>query len=277
MPFPRDDHYLYGSAHIQPYPAYYNSVWFRRKPPRRDLGSLMAFCDDGSSYIPDWEPADPNEPINRSKAVNSLINIETIGWHTIRIKLYALEEENDTDIILEIGKGYAITYITEGGLKVANGILRAIDTSIPDTCTRYIGEFNTAAITAWIAMDCSTTGKSDKRKIYIASIRAIQEIDMSDPDYAPLEVDPEAMSNSRKLSYLVSKVPEFMNKIDTILLKVVDNDEIITKLNEMDPNEKLDYIIKLLDKIDSESTSITLLDDDNEPITSDTDIEEEKI
>lgn len=259
-PYPRDSHYVYGSMHMQPFPAYYNSAWFKRHPPRRDLGSLMMFCDDGSSYIPDWRPMDPNEPINRSPAVNRIINIETIAWHTIRIKLYALEEKDDTDIILEIGKGYAITYVTEGGLKIANGILRVLDSTIPDTCTRYIGEFNTAATTAWLGIDCSTTGKSDKRKIFIASIRAIEEIDMSDPDYVPMEVDPETMNNSRKLSYLVSKMPELESKLDQILVKVTDNKEVLSQFSNMDMVDKIDYLISTLDKQVAEGVVITDLD-----------------
>lgn len=239
-PYIRDDHYMYGSMHLQPYPAYYNSAWFHRRPPRRDLGSLYQFYDDGNMYVLDCKDGDPSLPVLRNEKFHNVVNIETLAFRSLRIKLYAMEEENDTDIVLELGGCYQITYITEGGLKVATGVLKLIDSAIPDTCVRYIGEFNQLVTTAWIGMDCSVPGKSDKRKIYIAAIRAISIVDPAELGIKQSEVDTDTMTDSEKLNYMIGK-------IDQILKKVADNDEIMAKLDEMDPTEKLEYIINTLE------------------------------
>ena len=244
-PYIHDGHYLFGTMLNQPYPAYYNSSWYHRKPPRRFISDLQ-FFDDGSVYVPDQEESDPNDPIIRSSKAHNIINIETIAFRSLRIKLYAMKEEDDTDIVLEIGKGYSITYVTELGLKVATGILKIIDSTIPDTCTRYIGDFNETVATAWIGLDCSEAGKSDKRKIFIASIRAIEEAQVGDPNYVPPELDAEDLSNTQKLNYLFNLFPTMNDKITKILAKVVDNDKIMAKLEELDPAEKLEYLVELI-------------------------------
>lgn len=258
-PYVRDGHYVYGNMHNQPYPAYYNSSWYHRKPPRRFISDLN-FFDDGSVYVCDNKPGNPDDPIVRESSANNIINIETIAFRTLRIKLYATKEEDDTDIILELGKGYSITYVTEGGLKVATGILKIIDSTIPDTCVRYIGDFNETIATAWIGIDCSEAGRSDKRKIFIASIRAIEEADVYDPDYVPPEVDVDDLSNTQKLNYLVNSIPGLNSKIDQILAKVADNDQIMAKLDELDPTEKLEYLVEL---INSKADDINTKLDDN--------------
>jgi len=246
-PYVRDGHYMYGNVFIQPYPAYYNSSWYHRRPPRRFISDLE-FFDDGHLYVPQT-PVDPAEgQIVRSEIASRIVNIETLAFRSLRIKLYALKEEDDTDIVLEIGKQYAITYTTEGGLKVANGILKIIDSSIPDTCTRYIGQFNETVATAWIGMDCSVAGKSDKRKIFIASIRAIEEVPEDDENYIPPTVDVEEMSDSEKLNIILNMMPDFNSKLDIIIHNLAtDTDDIIDKLNELDPTQKLAYIISKLD------------------------------
>ena len=266
-PYIRDGHYLYGSMINQPYPAYYNSSWYHRKPPRRSFSSFD-FFDDGSVYLPDQSTANPNDPIIRSDKISNIINIETISFRTLRIKLYAVREEDDTDMVLELGKGYSITYITETGLKVATGILKIIDSNIPDKCTRYIGEFNETVTTAWIGLDCSVVGKSDKRKIYVASIRAIEEADITDPDYVPPELNGGDISDSAKLNFLYNFLPGLGDKLDQILIKVADNDQIMDKLAEMDPIEKLDYIIGLInDKADELSNKSDTISDKADSIS----------
>ena len=224
-PYVRDGHYMYGNALIQPYPAYYNSSWYHRKPPRRFISDLE-FHDDGCLYRAD-QPQDDNAPITRSETMHKVINIETLAFRSLRIKLYAMKEEDDTDIILEIGKQYAVTYMSEGGLKIANGILKIIDQSIPDECVRYVGQFNETVATAWIGMDCSTAGKSDKRKIFIASIRAIEEVPEDDPDYIAPELSTEDLGPADKLNMILNYMPDLNDKLDQILIKVADNDEIM--------------------------------------------------
>ena len=244
-PYIRDGHYMYGNCFIQPYPAYYNCSWYHRKPPRRYISDLEVH-DDGCMYVAE-DPLDPNAPIIRSSIAGKVINIETLAFRSLRIKLYAMNEEDDIDLVLEIGKQYAVTYMSEGGLKVANGVLKVIDGSIPDECVRYIGQFNETVATAWIGLDCSTAGKSDKRKIFIASIRGIEEVPEDDESYIPPTVDVEGMSVSDKLNTLLDIMPGFSNRINLILAKVADNDQIMDKLAELDPTERIAYIISLLE------------------------------
>ena len=243
---PRDDHYLYGTALRQPYPAYYNNMWYHRPPPRRFLSDMLWFYDDGSYYILDNKPCDPSSPVIRSARVAGIVNIETVLCRSLRIKLYGIKEEDDVDLTMELGKAYAVTYITEGGLKVAKGILKVIDTSIPDTCVRYIGEFNETTITSWIGLDCSTTGNSDKRKIFIASIRAIEEV-LDDPKYQVPEVDPDEMSYSQRLSYLIKNIPDIKSILNRILCKVRDNDKIMAKLRTIKEDELGEFLDEVID------------------------------
>lgn len=250
-PYIQDGHYMYGNAFIQPYPAYYNSSWYHRKPPRRQLSSLYdEIYDDGSQYVGTDIYGDPNDPVVRSKKVSNIINIETIAFRTLRIKLYAVNEEDDVDVTLEIGKEYAVTYMSEGGLKVVKGILKYIDTSIPDSCQRYVGNFNESVVTAWIGLDCSVTGKSDKRKIFIASIRGIEEVPY-DEDYVLPTVDSSELTDAQKLNTLVDALPGFDHKLDLIIEKVKDNDEIMDKLDSMDISDKVAYIMDRLDEAES--------------------------
>jgi len=252
--YPRDDHYLYGSGFRYPYPPYYSNMWYHRNPPRRFLSDMVWFYDDGATYMLDSRPADPVTPVLRSAQANNIINIETVLVRSLRVKLYSVNEEDDIDITLELGRKYAIAYITEGGMKVAKGILKVIDSSIPDTCTRYIGEFNSNTITAYIGLDCSTEGNSDKRKIYIAAIRDIKDITEEDAD---ITLDTESLSDSQKLTLLANGIPFYKQILEEILDKVTDpsNADIMEKLRDMDPDSKLKYII---DKIDSAKPILAL-------------------
>ena len=248
-PYIQDGHYVYGNMLNQPYPPYYNSSWYHRQPPRRSLSSLLEFYDDGSAYLPDNTPGNIEFAPIRSPLASNIVNIETLAFKSLRIKLYAVKEEDDTDLVLELGKTYSVTYLTEGGLKVATGVLKLIDSTIPDTCTRYIGEFNETVATAWVGLDCSTTGKSDKRKIFIASIRAIEEVPEDDPNYVPPTIEPDGLTDSQKLNNILEMLPRCNEKLTEILSKVeaADTSSVIDKLEDMDPTEKLEYLIELID------------------------------
>ena len=259
-PHSRDDHYVYGkpSPIRQPYPAYYNSSWYHRKPPRRFLSDMIWFMDDGSSYTIDNRPSDPNAKINRSLSKVNIINIETVAVHSLRIKLYGATEEDDIDLTLELGKKYDVMYVTEGGLTVARGTLKIIDSAIPDTCTRYIGEFNSLVNTAYIGMDCSTEGNSDKRKIYIASIRAIQEVIDEETEQLIAEND---LTDSEKLDYVVSLLPGMDEKLNKLLNKLAIHDKHIAgKLDNMNLIEKIDYLNQTLEQ---SLAGVTIYGDNN--------------
>jgi hypothetical protein len=117
--------------------------------------------------------------------VSNIINVESQLLITLKITLYGVKEEDDKTIILENGKEYIITYITEDGVRQITGILRYIDYNIPTECVRYIGEYNTVTDQSYIIIDGSTAGYSNIVKIFIRSLRDIIEVkkdDNKDPD-----------------------------------------------------------------------------------------------
>ena len=250
-PYSRNPDQYYGDPRFSPpYPPYYHSIRYHREPPRKFPGSsgVIWFNDAGEDYVLASKPADANDPVLRSAKMANIINIETAMTHLLHLHLYAFKEEDDVDLELKLGKQYSVTYITEGGLQVCTGILKYIDTTIPDTCTRYIGEFNESINTAWIGLDCSTNCNSDKRKIYVAAIRGIEEVPEDDSDYTLPEIDTDSMTDSQKLDMLVSALPGVELKLDKILLKVADNDEILSTINNMSITEKFEYILNKLDE-----------------------------
>lgn len=108
--------------------------------------------------------------------VSNIINVESQLLITLKITLYGVKEEDDVTVILENGKQYKFTYVTEEGVKQITGILRYIDSSIPTSCIRYIGESNNVTDYAYIIVDGSSAGNSNIVKIFIRSLRGIEEI-----------------------------------------------------------------------------------------------------
>ena len=108
--------------------------------------------------------------------VSNIINVESKLILSLQIKLYSVTEEDDVTIVLENNKKYKITYLTESGVKEITAILKYIDYNIPTDCVRYIGEYNNVTNQAYIIVDASTEGNSDIRKIFIKSLRGIEEI-----------------------------------------------------------------------------------------------------
>lgn len=141
--------------------------------------------------------------IIRDPLIYNIINIETSIVKSIKVTLYGIKEEMDKTFDMKVGNRYAITYVTEQGLITSIGYLELISDSVPDECTRYInaGANMAAASTAYIGMDCSTEGHSDKRKIYIATIRYIQELESGEtPD------TPEVKSLRERLQKLLDAI-----------------------------------------------------------------------
>ena len=96
---------------------------------------------------------------------------------------------------MENGKKYKITFVTEYGVKQVTGILRYIDSNIPTKCIRYIGESNEVTDFAYIIVDGSSAGNSNIVKIFIRSLRGIEEIKEEAPD-SESNSDSESSSNS---------------------------------------------------------------------------------
>ena len=134
-------------------------------------------------YIPSAQEC--NCKIPDRMPVSNIINVESQLLITLKITLYGVREEDDKTIILENGKEYIITYITEDGVRQITGILRYIDYNIPTECVRYIGEYNTVTDQSYIIVDSSTAGYSNIVKIFIRSLRDIVEVkkeEIKDPD-----------------------------------------------------------------------------------------------
>lgn len=201
-PYSTDGHYMYGNTFVTPKPPYYDSIKHHHAPCIRKF-PIPPRGDDGCPYLPD--DSESNGEIIRNPLTYNLMNIETKLKYSLWIKLYGTKEDMDKELTLEIGKRYAITYLTERGIDIADGTLQVISPSIPDECRRYIGEYDDNAKSAYIGIDCSTTGKSDKRMIYIASIRYIEELEDGEDYDNPLNnpTDIEMMSDSQKLSAIL--------------------------------------------------------------------------
>ena len=225
-------HYMFGNTFIQPEIHKYNTIPHhimapvnREIPPYPDMINRPIQCPKGGGCYLGYENGitkvdtpylDSNKEtcseckdcpfitngIIRDPMATNIINIETSVVKTLKVTLYSVNKDNDKTIEMKTGNRYAITYITEHGLITSVGYLELISDSIPDECTRYINTVNMAnASTAFIGMDCSTEGHSNKQKIYIATIRAIQE----------LEKDEEAIitktkTNSERLDNFLTQV-----------------------------------------------------------------------
>ena len=184
-------------------------------PDGDDIGCCLGYEDSANRIdCPYTNPDDENNKCNcedcpfstngiiRDPLVNNIINIETSVIKTLRITLYGTSRDLDKTIEMKTGSRYMVTYITEHGLVTSVGILEVISDAVPDTCTRYLNTVNMAAAnTAYIGMDCSSVGHSDKRKIYIATIRNIRELDTDE------EVDVEEYKSMRdKLNDLLDAI-----------------------------------------------------------------------
>ena len=112
--------------------------------------------------------------------VSNIINVESRLMITLKVTLYGVKEEDDVTVILECGKKYKFIYLTEDGVREVIGTLRYIDSSIPTECIRYIGNNNEITNYAYIIIDASTEGSSNIVKIFIRSLRGIEEVKPSE-------------------------------------------------------------------------------------------------
>ena len=135
--------------------------------------------------------------------VSNIINVESQLVIALKITLYGVTKEDDKTILLEYGKKYNIAYLTETGVKSITGVLRYIDSRIPTDCLRYIGENNEVTDFAYIIIDGSTEGDSNIIKIFIRSLRDIEEVKPevpSNPDDSNSESSSESESGSNSES-----------------------------------------------------------------------------
>lgn len=219
--------YQYGHTFYEQEVPYYNSTAHHIQ--RDGFRGLCRACtfDDGNQYKPDTSKTTGN--IIRGNVPN-VINVETMIEKILKVYIYAVNEEEDTVHSLVLGNRYAITYMTEQGMRVADGYLRVISSSIPEECTKYIGQYTNAEAQGYIGIDCSMKGVSDKRKIYIASIRDIQCLP-DDEDYKA----PEKPEDQKKFDMLerLERLFEAMESCDCYAELSEDLDAIESKLNKI--------------------------------------------
>lgn len=123
----------------------------------------------GENDLPDIER--PDFP------VSNVINVQSKLLLSLELTIFNVKEENDIKLVLEQGKKYNVTYITEYGLQKVTGVLKTIDPNIPLLPVRYIGVSNEVTDLCYIVIDDSTECKSSIKKIFIRSIRDISEYD----------------------------------------------------------------------------------------------------
>jgi len=208
--------FCYGQTFFDPEVPYYNSGnKYHRKPAPRQFPDHRRF-EDGSEYIEDTSGSESGEMIRFGGEIPTILNMESYIKKSIVLTFYGMKEEDDKTIELELDKRYAITYITEYGVKVADGYLRYISSSIPDDCVKYAGNYSSEAMAAFIGMDCSSKGVSDKRKIYLNTIRAVEALG-DDEDYTPPAV-------AGTISDLLKMILDRVNYLDRCECKpVVDS------------------------------------------------------
>ena len=210
-----DGYYMYGiSEYDQPSIPYYNASIYHKGDIREF--PCKAIKDDGAPYL---EYITPNccltckkcNGINRTTLVNTFVNIQSYIDKILVIKLYGITKDLDKTIKLKIGNKYCISYITERGLATVTGVFKEISENTPDECITYIGNFGNITTTAYIGLDCSTEGQSDKRLIYIGSIRNIQEIyDENDDPYNNLTQEEKIIKSYSDLQTTIESINEFI-------------------------------------------------------------------
>ena len=211
--FVNKDHYLYGEFYYDGFMIpYYNSTRFHKKPGLRPYPECE-IRDDGAPYIMDND----NEWIRANyNLINDFVNIGTSIEKILKVTIYKTKAEDDITVEMKVGNKYSILYITEAGVKEAVGYLREISSGIPDECRRYIGEYDSNAIRAYIGLDCSTEGKSDKKLIYIASIRGVELLEEGEP-YEPKIDEVYKMSDAEKYLKIIEILTSHGNILDAIV------------------------------------------------------------
>ena len=246
-------HYMFGNTFIQPDIPMYSKIAHhnmapvgRPMPPYPDLNTRPIHCPnnkpgcclgyedsankvdtpyDDSAYDENNCECDDcpfaSNGIIRDPLMFNVVNIETSIVKTLKVTIYGTSSDQDKTVDMKVGNRYAVTYITEHGLITSVGRLELISESVPDSCTRYINTNNMAtASTAYIGMDCSTEGNSDKRKIYIATIRYIQVLEDGE------EVETEEVKSLRE------RLQELLDAIENGELVFCNNCEGCTSEDE---------------------------------------------
>ena len=216
-PYINRGNYIYGvNEYFQPCLPKYNSTLHHKKHGLREIPN-DGIRDDGVPYTSYYAEPDYCATCNRCNRIirdslmTNIINIESSVTKILTLKLYGLTEDLDKVINLREGNKYCVSYITEDGIKTVTGKFRGFSPNLPDECVRYIGNFNTSISAAYICLDCSTDGESDKRLIYIASIRFVEEILDENTDPYP------EMTQEEKMRALTSAISSTLTNINAYI------------------------------------------------------------
>ena len=172
--------------------------------------------DDGAPYRVFEEPSycltcNRCNKIQRNNLLFNIVNISSSIDKVLTITLYGTSKNLDKTIKMKIGNKYCISYLTENGVQTVTGIFKELSPNMPDECVKYIGVYSSVTTAAYICLDCSTEGQSNKRLIYIASIRHIEELfDDENDRYKDL-------SQIEKIRLMVSDMTSTLDKINEYL------------------------------------------------------------
>lgn len=236
-PYISNGNYRYGiTEYDQPSIPYYNASIYHKGDIREF--PCKTIKDDGAPYI---EYIAPNccakckkcNGINRS-IINTFVNIQSYIDKILVIKLYGITKDLDKTIKMKIGNKYCVTYLTEKGILTVNGIFKELSENTPDECLTYIGNFSNITSSAYIGLDCSSDGNSDKRLIYIGSIRDIKEIfDEDDDPYYSLSQEEKVIKAYSDIQTVVESLTVFMLENSN---ENENNTEDNSSSNELDTN-----------------------------------------
>lgn len=214
-PYINKGNYVYGVALFNdpPLPGYDCSR--HRITNFRDF-PWNSMKDDGAPYRVFEEPSycltcNRCNKIQRNNLLFNIVNISSSIDKVLTITLYGASKNLDKTIKMKIGNKYCISYLTENGVQTVTGIFKELSPNMPDECVKYIGLYSSVTTAAYICLDCSTEGQSDKRLIYIASIRHIEELfDDENDRYKDL-------SQIEKIRLMVSDMTSTLDKINEYL------------------------------------------------------------
>ena len=142
----------------------------------------------------------------RDEEVGNIIRVESRIMESLLIKLYSCIADKDVTVKMELGMKYTIKWIDADGVNTCTGILtdfKASQHSIIYQPTNADGYY--------IVMDCSEVGKSDIKKILIASIRDI--IEVSSDDNIITIPDSDKIEEALSIAYSYGQLDNIDNKM----------------------------------------------------------------
>lgn len=211
-----DGNYRYGhSEYHQPSLPCYNNMMHHKQCNIRD-NNIVTIRDDKSPYNP-YTGENPCASCGRCNRLNrclftpTLVEIESRVDKVLTLVLYRENNNDDKTVKMRIGNKYTVKYTTTDGIVTATGVFKVLSENIPDDCTRYICNYSSASTAAYIGMDCSSVGVSDKRLIYIATIRDIEEVFDNEVDKY------DDLTQTEKIQLMVSELDATLASINLFI------------------------------------------------------------